>query len=241
MTFHQLFPRHKAVIAMLHLKGCGRADRERRAEREIEIFYRCGVDAVLVENYFGDLEDCRWALDYLSRNYSDRVYGVNILGSAADAFALAETYGAQFIQIDSVCGHLRPVQEPAFVKKLEAWRAGSRALVLGGVRFKYQPVRSGRTLEEDLRLGMERCDAVVVTGEGTGLQTPPEKIARFRETLGTFPLITGAGVTGETAAQTLAHSDGIIVGSWLKTNHKDSGEVCEDYVRALVRAAGTAV
>lgn len=129
MTFSQLFPQGKAVIAMLHLKGRGSVDMERRARREIEIFYENGVDAVLVENYFGDREDCRWALAYLKEQYPDRVYGVNILGDTPSAFALAEAYDAAFIQIDSVCGHLSPALEPDFVKKLDALRAGSRAVV----------------------------------------------------------------------------------------------------------------
>lgn len=241
MTFEQLFPNGRALIAMLHLKGLDSSDIYGRAEREIGIFYDNGFDAVLVENYFGSLDDCRRALDYLSRSYPDRVYGVNILGDEESAFGLADAYGAKFIQIDSVCGHLAPRREPAFVDRLNDLRAGSRALVFGGVRFKYQPVRSGRSLEEDLRLGTERCDAVVVTGDGTGIETPQDKILRFRKSLGAFPLITGAGVTADTVAQTLEHCDGVIVGSWLKDGHDAVGEVSEDYVRAFARAAGAPV
>ena len=100
-----------------------------------------------------------------------------------------------------------------------------------------KPVLSGRTVEEDLRLGITRCDAVVVTGAGTGLDTPREKIEQFRNTLGDFPLIASAGVTAETVAQTLAVCDGIIVGSWLKEGHDIHGEVSEEYVRQFVAAA----
>lgn len=172
MTFQELFPNKKAVIAMLHLKGGTTADIQERAKREISIFYQNGVDAVLVENYFGSTDDCRWALKYLKENYPDRIYGVNILGDTESAFSMANTYGAKFVQIDSVCRHLRPHWEPAFVKNLDTLRSNSQALVFGGVRFKYQPIQSGRTVEEDLRIGMTRCDAVVVTGAGTGLDTP---------------------------------------------------------------------
>ena len=59
MTFQELFPHKKAVIAMLHLKGTTAGDIQERAKREISIFYQNGVDAVLVENYFGSTEDCR--------------------------------------------------------------------------------------------------------------------------------------------------------------------------------------
>lgn len=237
MTFQELFPHKKAVIAMLHLKGTTAADIQARAKREISIFYQNGVDAVLVENYFGSTEDCRWALKYLKENYPDRIYGVNVLGDTESAFSLADTYGAKLIQIDSVCGHLRPHREPAFVKSLEVLRSNSQALVFGGVRFKYQPIQSGRTVEEDLKIGMTRCDAVVVTGAGTGLDTPQEKIDLFRSTLGDFPLITGAGVTVQTAAQTLSRCDGVIVGSWLKEGHDEFGDVNEEYVKQFVTAA----
>ena len=237
MTFQELFPNKKAVIAMLHLKGTTAEDIQERAKREISIFYQNGVDAVLVENYFGSTNDCQWALEYLKENYPDRIYGVNILGDTKSAFSLADTYGAKFIQIDSVCGHLRPHQESAFVKNLDTLRSNSQALVFGGVRFKYQPIQSGRTVEEDLKIGMTRCDAVVVTGAGTGLDTPQEKIDLFRSTLGDFPLITGAGVTVQTVAQTLSRCDGVIVGSWLKDGHDAYGEVNETFVQQFMAAA----
>lgn len=55
--------------------------------------------------------------------------------------------------------------------------------------------------------------------------------------LGDFLLITGAGVTEETAAQALPCCDGVIVDSWLKEHHDARGEVNEAYVRAFVQAA----
>lgn len=237
MTFQKLFPNGKAIIAMLHLKGDGLEDILARAKKEIEIYYRNGVDAVLVENYFGSATDCEWVLEYLQKNYPDQVYGVNILGNVPFAFDLANRYDAKFIQIDSVCGHLTPSYEKSFEVQLNKLRSASNALVFGGVRFKYQPVLSGRTVEEDLAIGKTRCDAVVVTGSGTGLLTPERKIATFRQELGDFPLITGAGVTAVTIADTLKQCDGVIVGSWLKVGHKDEEDVCEDYVKEFVAAA----
>ena len=102
------------------------------------------------------------------------------------------------------------------------------------MRFKYQPVHSGRTLEEDLRIGMERCDAIVCTGEGTGIPTPLGKVEEFKSVVGDFPVIVGAGVTLESAADTFRLSDGAIVGSWLKDTHRDSGNVCEEFVQQMV-------
>ena len=88
-------------------------DNERRvhdlAKFEIDALYSNGADAVLAENYFGTARDVEWALNYISKNYPDKIYGVNILGSDKLAFKLAADYGAAFVQIDSVCGHLDSV------------------------------------------------------------------------------------------------------------------------------------
>ena len=112
--------------------------------------------------------------------------------------------------------------------------------LLGGVRFKYQPVASGRTLEEDLKIGMERCDAVVVTGAGTGISTELDKIKAFRAILGDFPLIVGAGMTAETAAEQLFYSDGAIVGSYFKEGGYTEYPVDEMRVKTFMTAANTA-
>ena len=102
----------------------------------------------------------------------DFIYGVNALHNDALGFELAKKYGASFIQLDSVAGHLTPEDDAVFGESIAKWRAGYDGFVIGGVRFKYQPYLSGRTLEEDLHIGMSRCDAIAVTGEGTGKTRP---------------------------------------------------------------------
>jgi len=199
--------------------------------------YRSGVHAILVENYFGDRVDVENALQYLHTACPDKVYGVNMLGFPEMAFELARKYGAMFVQMDSVCGHLEPTYEKPFLKKLEAMRGDGDIFLLGGVRFKYQPVRSGRSLEEDLKLGMERCDAIVVTGEGTGISTELEKIKTFRSVLGDFPLIVGAGMTAETAQEQLAFADGAIVGSYFKEYGEAEYPVDEERVKLFMQMA----
>ena len=233
-TVKAVFGVEKPIIGMLHLSGFGPDEVMQTARREIEILYRNGVDAVLVENYFGDNTDVENALKYLQDTYPDKVYGVNILGDPDVAFALARTYGAKFVQMDSVCGHLEPNYEKPFLKKLEALRGDGDIFLLGGVRFKYQPVRSGRSLEDDLKLGMERCDAIVVTGEGTGISTDLEKIKTFRTVLGDFPLIVGAGITEGNVVEQLSVADGGIVGSWFKEYGRAEYPVDEQRVAAFM-------
>ena len=49
----RLFGTEKPILAMLHLNGFTPDRVHELAKREIEQFYENGVDAVLVEDYFG--------------------------------------------------------------------------------------------------------------------------------------------------------------------------------------------
>ena len=228
---------YKPVLAMLHLKGETDEERLSRARREIDVLADGGVDGVVVENYFGGADDVERVLEYLSTRRPEITYGVNVLDDDARGFELARRYGATFIQLDSVAGHLTPDDDPGFAEWLAGQRAETPALILGGVRFKYQPVMSGNSLETDLLLAADRCDAVVVTGTGTGVETDLDKIVRFREILGdSFPLIAGAGVTADNGEAQLSAADGAIVGSYLKDTFTDAGDVSADHVEMLMAA-----
>lgn len=234
MNYRDVLGQHKPVIGMLHLKADGTMGMLARAQTEARNYLENGVDALLVENYFGSTADCETVLQWLHAELPGALYGVNILGDMANSFRLCNRYGGRFLQIDSVSGHLAPKQDAAFGQELSAMRQDSAAVVLGGVRFKYQPVASGRTLQEDLQIGMERCDAIVVTGEGTGMATPMEKVSEFRRHAGAFPLVVGAGITLKSLADTLLHGDGMIVGSYFKDEHQALGDVNRDYLHAFM-------
>ena len=217
-TFYQVFQTEKPIIGMLHLRGDTPQQVLRIAREETEMMFGAGVSAVLAEDYFGSVGDVANVLKMLQRDFADTVYGVNLLGDFVGSYRLAQRYGAAFMQTDSICGHLTPEMEKDYFAKVDACRADGDVFVLGGVRFKYQPVLSGRSEEEDLRIGRQHCDAIVVTGAGTGIETELDKIKRFRTFLGDFPLIVGAGMTAETAKEQLKYSDGGIVGSYFKEN-----------------------
>lgn len=233
MTFKEVFNGMKPVIGMIHTNSYSKLSMLELAKKEIEIYLRYGV-IPLIENYLGSDEDCADVLRWMHDVHPDVIYGVNILGDEQWAFELAQKYGAKFIQIDSVCGHMNPEHEPFYIQKLNENREKYDVVVLGGVRFKYQSVSSGRTTEEDLILGKDRCDAIVCTGSGTGIETPLDKIEQFKATVGDFPVIVGAGVTLETAKATMDKSDGMIVGSWFKYKHDAYDMVNETYVREFV-------
>lgn len=240
--FLNAFRTEKPVIGMLHTLGGDRENVLKIAEEEINIMFGAGVSAVLAENYFGMPSDVEAVLKLLQEKYPDTVYGVNILGDFEEALSMAERYGAKFVQIDSVSGHLAPKEDEAFGKKMRALRERYPGiLILGGVRFKYQPLRSGRTLEEDIACGKERCDAVVVTGTmtssgGTGVATHSDKVEQFRQITGEFPLIIGAGITSDTVKELFKHADGGIVGSDFKYDGEAMNRMDPERVKRFMDA-----
>lgn len=216
--FKEVFRNDKPVIGMLHLRGKSPAEVVDIARNETKIMYGAGVSAVLVEDYFGDRTDVENTLKMLQQEFAGCVYGVNVLASFTKSYDLALAYDAKFMQTDSIYGHLCPEEEPAFEQMIAENRKKGDVFVLGGVRFKYQPVLSGRSLADDLDRGRRLCDAIVVTGDATGMDTGMGKIREFRQLLGDFPLIVGAGLTSETCAEQLSVADGGIVGTYFKEN-----------------------
>ena len=234
--FSRTFNNHKPILGMLHLSGDSPAERLEIAQRELDILRTGGVDAVVVENYFGDKTDVRNVLEWLEGKHPELVVGVNVLHDHKLAFELAREFRVDFIQMDSVAGHLAPEEDAGFAVELAELRAGVDVVLLGGVRFKYQPVNSGRSEEEDLIIGMGRCDAFVITGAATGQETDLEKVRRFRSVVGgDFPLVIGAGLTAANAEEQLRDADAAIVGSYLKDTHVDTGLIVAEHVEELMR------
>jgi predicted TIM-barrel enzyme len=236
-NFLDLFKTVKPVLAMIHLKGESSEEKLEIAKREIDQLIENGIDAVIIENYFGNPDDVEEVLKYIYQERKNIIYGVNVLDDDKMAFDLAIKYEAKFIQIDSVAGHLNIEDDEKYHEFITHMRAQTNAFVLGGVRFKYQPYLSGRSLEEDLKIGMSRCDGIVVTGEGTGLETDVEKIKAFRTIIGEdFPLVVGAGLTAENCGTQLPITDGAIIGSYLKDTYKDDGNVSVEHVKHFMES-----
>jgi len=246
--FLDLFEEEKPIIGMLHL---GRRSNVEEALAltisEMETYLENGIDGVIVEDYFGDQDDVIATLKYLYENQDyyrneygkNIIYGINYLRDYQSAFILAKEYDAKFIQIDSISGHLKPDDDKRYEENLEFLREWINIPVIGGVRFKYQPYLSGRSLEEDLLIGMQRSDGIVVTGPGTGFETPVEKAKLFKKTLNDFPLIIGAGLTPDNCIEILSVGDGAIVGSYIKDNHQDRGKVSAENIQRLIKKINT--
>lgn len=197
---------------MIHLAGDFRDDRVKRALDELAIYEEEGVDGAIIEDYHGTPQDVR---DVLYQTYQlplKIIRGVNVLSDPYSGFGLANEFSAKFIQFDSV--QTRDLNLEAYNNLRVEY---PEILVLGGIGFKYTEP-TGNLLEVDLEEGKLRCEAIVTTGSGTGIETPTEKLREYKRILGDFPLIVGAGVNLQNVFEQLQICNGAIVGSYFKPN-----------------------
>ena len=142
---------------------------------------------------------------------------MNVLPNEFQSLPLAQRYGADFVQLDQVAGTYNSGQLD-FASYEKVKNQHPEIIVLGGVWPKYYHPIEGSDLETDLRNGIQRAEAIVVTGAGTGKETPFDKIKKFREIIGEHPLVVGAGLTPDNAYEQLCISNGAIVGTSLKVD-----------------------
>ena len=64
--FLELFKTEKPILAMIHLKGDSGEEKLEIAKTEIDQLIENGIDAVIIENYFGSPEDVEEVLKYMS-------------------------------------------------------------------------------------------------------------------------------------------------------------------------------
>ncbi len=244
LRFKKLFGR-KPVLGMIHLAGDSK-DTVPRALKELEIFQQEGLDGAIVENYLGSEEEVGEVLKLAQKEKYNLVLGVNILPNEYfKSMNLAGKYGAKFIQLDYVAGKYlngglvsgRRIQFELDHEDYCFFREKyPELLVLGGVHPKYYNPAPESDLAEELRKAVQRADAIVVTGKGTGLETPIEKVNEFRRIIKDFSLIVGAGLNPENAYDQLSIADGAIVGSALKVNNAAVNNVDRFKVRDLMDA-----
>lgn len=224
---------------MIHLAG---PDAVQKALDEIDIYVDEGLSGVIVENYHGDVDDVERVLQRLTMNLPLIRIGINILPNEIEkAFQLAEDYPiVDFIQLDYIAGAYASGRN---VLKLDADRFielsmnNPKVKVYGGVWPKYYHPLKDSILSVDIFDAVFLGHAVVVTGAGTGYETPLDKIKQFDNLIkGETPLIVGAGLTAQNVKEQLEFADGGIVGSAFKPNGRTHQMVDRELVREFMNA-----
>ena len=219
------------ILGMIHLAG---DEASSQALDEISVYIEEGVTGAIIENYHGSINDVINLLEITSKFTTPFLFGINILpNNFSRAFSLAKRYGASFIQLDHVAG--KYAQGELNTEQYTAEREQNQnVFVLGGVWPKYYTPVKDSNLEKDIRTGMERCDAIVVTGKGTGKETPLDKIETFHSLMNYHPLIIGAGITIQNAYEQLYIADGAIIGSAFKSDNNTENPVDKARVKDIM-------
>ena len=231
----------KEIIGMIHLAGPDTID---KAMDEIKIYEEEGLSGIIVENYHGTLNDVVKVLERLTLYPTTLEVGINILPiEYEEAYKLCDTFPIiKFIQFDHVAGKYTHGREVEADVLFQLWATHQDVKILGGVWPKYYTPIEGSSLSDDIIDALFVSDAIVVTGAGTGMETPLDKIKLFRALMDRksklqghkTPLIVGAGLTAANVKEALEHAQGAIVGSAFKPNGKTMQMVDRDLVRAFM-------
>jgi len=259
MSLQDLFGRKKPLIACVHLlalPGAPRFSGDMRAVydaalAEADIFKRHGVDGLIVENfrdkpfYPGRVPaETVASLAAVTREIvrsSALPVGVNVLrNDALAAIAVAAAAEAHFIRVNVHMGAVVSEQGVIQGTSHETLRLRaalrSKALIFADVGVKHAAPLAGRGLAAETKDLAERgmADAVIVSGELTGVETKPEDVDIVASHTH-LPILIGSGTTPENLHKVFAKSDGFIVGSYFKKEGRGENRVEARRVSAFMR------
>jgi membrane complex biogenesis BtpA family protein len=258
MSFRDLFGERQPLIGVLHLlplPGAPLYDGVMQriydqAFAELEVFKRHNLDSVIVEN-FRDMPyfpgrvpaETVAAMAAVSREIVRAVdipVGINVLRSDGEgAIAVAAASGAHYVRINvhmgAVVADQGVVQGSSQLSVRLRSALKSRALIFADVGVKHAAPLAGRSLDIETRDLAERglADAIIVTGDRTGIETSVADIDVVRSAT-TLPLLVGSGATPENIEHVLPKVDGLIVGSYFKTDGAGHKLVDEARVQRFV-------
>jgi len=272
-ALRERFDADRPVIGMAHLPALpgapgfdsDRAGVRARALADARRLEDGGIDGLILEN-FGDAPFYPNAvpkhvvaeLTAIATAVTDAVdvpVGINILRNDAEAaLSIAAAVDAAFVRVNVHVGTAATDQGILEGRAHETLRLRDRleadVAILADVHVKHAtPVGEqaiDRTALETVDRG--RADGVIVSGPGTGVETPLADIECVADTLAAHghdrvPVFVGSGVTSETVGDCLAAgADGVIVGTALKEDGATTAPVASERVAQLVavaRAAGT--
>jgi membrane complex biogenesis BtpA family protein len=253
-------PRLVGVIHLPPLPGSPRsaapcADIARQAAADACVLEEHGFDVAILEN-FGDapffagrvpavtvaaMTACAVAVRTAC---PELALGINVLRNDAEsALAIAVAVGASCIRVNVHTGARVTDQglvEGRAAETLRSRRAlgAEQVAVWADVDVKHSAPLAPRDVGREATdlVGRGLADAVLVTGEGTGLGVDEAKLARVRESVPHARVLVASGATAESLSQIAAMCDGVVVGSALRAGGVAGGPIEPARAAAFARA-----
>jgi hypothetical protein len=259
MSFQDLFGKKKPLIACVHLLPLPGAPRFAggmrsvydTALKEADLFKRRGVDGLIVENfrdkpfYPGRVPaETVAALAAVTREIVKATalpVGVNTLrNDALSSVAIATAAEAHFVRVNVHMGAVVSEQGVIQGASHETLRLRaalrSQILIFADVGVKHAAPLADRGLPAETKDLTERgmADAIIVSGELTGVETRPEDVDLVASHTH-LPILIGSGTTPENLPNVFTKADGFIVGSYFKKGGRGENRVEARRVEAFVR------
>ena len=247
MSVHDLFPRAKPVVAVIHAAPSpgvpGAIDVRAAVDRavaEASLLVDLGVDGLLVENAhdapaLSEEETGPEVVAYMTsvaaavRRHANRLpVGVRLLNADRAALAVAYAAGCHFVRVDGWAN------DPAAAARFHRYRGhiGTADLpVLADVR----PHHADEVPDLVASTEAARPDALIVLGPSVG-QTPQPGVVDTACSETDLPLFCGGGLDADNLHEFIDDADGFFIGSGLKESGRWQAPVCEPRVRALIGA-----
>lgn len=158
------------------------------------------------------------------------------------SLCIAKNAGAQFVRIpvfvDTVVNHLG-ICEPCAREALYYRKSiGAEDIqIWGDIQVKYtRMLLKDVPIEESARIAESMgADAVIVTGVGSGFETPIDAIKMVKKHV-KIPVIAGSGIDTKNVSTQMALVDGAIVGSSLKIDKNLQNPINRVLVDDLMKA-----
>jgi len=257
-----IFANKKPIIGVIHLlplpgspKFSGNIDAIiELAEREAKTLNEAKVDGLIIENYNDEpftlsepsseqLALMASIITIVGRQITIPI-GVNVHFNAWRAeIALAFACQAQFARIEvfvdtvvTAAGIVQPCS--AEITRYRKEIGASGVALWADLHPKFSRNMLNTSLAESARMAkICLADAVIVTGQATGLATPLKDVQAVKEVID-LPVLVGSGATVKNIQSVLETASGVIVGSAFKESGYVYNEVSPAAVKAFLKAAG---
>jgi len=237
----KLFKSRKPIIGMVHLApligsyhyGGDDGAIMTKAVNDALCFERAGMNGIIVENY-GDAPYHASTVNPHTVAQMTRIIGeikkevtipvgINVLRN--DCFAalgIARVTGCEFIRVNVLTGVVATDQGLIQGRAAELMHykkeIGCEALVFADIHVKHSTQLHCQDIATAAGEAIHRAgaDAVIVSGKATGEEIDPEELKRLKKKA-TFPVFAGSGITRENIDRYYPHCDGMIIGSYFKS------------------------
>ena len=256
------------IIGMVHVPAlpgspgfCGSMDSlNSHCKKDAETLAAGGVDAIMIEN-FGDIPFFKdsvpahtsahmTAVVLAVKQASGLPVGVNILrNDGISALAIAHATSASFIRINVLSGARLCDQgiiegKASEILRLRAALGAQGIKILADIDVKHSAPLAPRPLQEEAEELLYRAGAegLIVSGAGTGKETPIEKVRELRRLFPNAAILIGSGATASNLKSYAGLASAFIVGSSIKANGVLSSPVdlarTKEFVSASKRTIG---